>query len=346
MNSQTLSSEELVRRYVFAVRRRLPKELREDVARELDSLLRESVEEQGAGNLAETAPETTARVLTELGSPEVVAARYSPKPNYLIGPKLYPAFLFTLKLVFMASGGLAALMVVIMSFNGSITGLFGGALKFLQILLQCLYSLGAMAVLVFALLERLGVEQIPELNGSSWDPFSLPAIEEDAQISTLGVSLKVYGIAVLLIWFNFFPQWFGAILGVSTEGVRFLSAKELGLVLPALLINCWWVAALVKNALLLRQGTMSAAIRWFEVVLGFSAALIFGLILKDLWAVVHTAAFRNAVGNPQLAQFLAHLLPVIDVGIILTVLGQAVLKVRRLVQPRGNSGHRSSLQNG
>ncbi len=346
MSTQTLSSEELVQRYVFAVKSRLSKELREDVARELDSLLRETVEEESGETLAAADTETTARVLVKLGSPAVVAARYSPKPNYLIGPELYPVFMRTLRLVLIGSGALAALIVSVLSLSGSIHGLLGGTLKFFQILIQTIYSLGAMAVLVFALLERLGVDKIPELAASSWDPFSLPPTVEEARISIFGVSLKIYGIAVLLIWFNFFPQWFGMILGISDEGVRFLSAAQLGVVLPALLINGWWVAALVKNILLWRRGTATPAIRWFEVALGVFAALIFGLILKNLVAVVDTAAFRDTIGNPALARFLAHLLPIVNVGIILTVLGQAAVKTYRLIQPRGTNGHRSSLQNG
>ena len=336
MNNQALSSEELIRRYVFAVSGRLPKGLRTDVARELESLLRDSVEERGEGNLAATAPETTAEILLEMGPPDVVAARYSSKPDHLIGPTLYPAFIRTLRLVLMASGGLALLAVLLETFAGSITGLVGGGLRFLQVLIQCIYSFCSVAVLVFALLERLGIEKIPELDASRWNPFDLPAVDEGARISTFGVSLKIYAIVLLLIWFNFFPQWFGVILGIGEKGVRFFGSAQLGIALPALLINVWWIAALVKNILLMRRGSYSRPIVWFEVALGFSAALIFGLILEDLWAAVETPAFRDAVGNPALAGLLARLLPTVNVGIILTVLGQALLKAYRQVQPGGN----------
>lgn len=340
MNSPTPSSEELIRRYVFAVGNRLPRDLRKDVVRELDSLLQETIEERSEEDLAASDPKMTARVLVEFGSPEVVAARYSSKPNYLIGPKLYPVFFSTLKLVLMGAAGLATLVVVVLSFTGEIRGLAGGALKFAGLLLQFIYSFGSIAVLVFALLELFGVEKIPELDGSDWDPFSLRPVEEDRRISTFGVTLKIYVIAVLLIWFNFFPQWFGAILGVTAEGVRFLSAKELGLALPALLINVWWAAALVKNVLLLRRGSMNSMIRWFEVSLGLAAAVIFGLILKDLVTVVHTAAFRKMIGNPELAGVLVHLLPAINMGIILVVLGPAGLHRReRAHQSRQASAH-------
>jgi hypothetical protein len=346
VNSHTLSSEELIRRYVFTVGRRLPKDLREDVGRELESLLRETIEEQSRGALASTDPELTARVLAEFGAPELVAARYSSKPNYLIGPRLYPVFVSTLKLVLTGAAGLAALVVVILSFTGEIQGLTDGALKFAGLLFQFVYSFGAVAVLVFALLERFGVEKIPELDSSSWDPFSLPPIEESRQISTFGVALKIYGIAVLLIWFNFFPQWFGMILGGTADGLRFLSAAELGLTLPVLLIDLWWAAALVKNYLLLRRGSMSPTIRWFEVALGFAAAVIFGLILRDLTAVVDTATFRETIGNPQVAGVLARLLPAVNIGIILVILTQAFVKLYRLIRNSGSANHRSSLQNG
>ncbi len=346
MNSHMLSSQELIRRYVFAVGRRLPGDLRQDVARELESLLRETVEEQSRRSLASTDPEMTARVLAEFGAPEVVAARYSSKPNYLIGPQLYPAFVSTLKLVLTGAAGLAALVVVILSFTGEIGGLAEGTLKFAGLLLQFVYSFGAVAVLVFALLERFGVEKIAELDSSSWDPFSLPPIEESRQISTFGVALKIYVIAVLLIWFNFFPQWFGMILGVTADGLRFLSAAELGLTFPVLLIDLWWAAALVKNVLLLRRGSTSPMIRWFEVALGLAAAVIFGLILKNLAAVVDTATFRETIGNAKLAEVLARLLPAVNIGIILVILTQAFVKLYQLIRHSGSGSHRSSLQNG
>lgn len=346
MSSHTLTSEELIRRYVFAVRSRLPKGLREDVSRELESLLRETIEEQSRATLASTDSELTARLLAEFGAPEVVADRYSSKPNYLIGPELYPAFVSTLKLVLAGAAGLAALVVVILSFTGEINGLVEGTLKFAGLLLQFVYSFGAVAVLVFALLERFGVEKIPELDRSSWDPFNLPPIEESRQISTFGVALKIYVIAVLLIWFNFFPQWFGIILGVTDDGLRFLSAAELGLTFPVLLINLWWAAALVKNVLLLRRGSMSPRIRWFEVALSLVAAVIFGLILKDLMTVVDTARFRETIGNPELSRVLAHLLPAVNIGVILVIVSQAFVKLYQLIRDGGSGNHRSSLQNG
>jgi hypothetical protein len=346
VNTPNLSSEELVERYVHAVGGRLPGSLREDVVRELDSLLRETIEEQSQGNLETASPRLTARVLLEFGSPEAVAARYSSKPNYLIGPKLYPAFVSTLKLVLMGAAGLATLVVVVLSFSGEITGLAEGGLKFAGLLIQFVYSFGAMAVLVFALLERFGVERIPEFDGSDWDPFSLPPIEDNRRISTFGVTLKIYVIAVLLIWFNFFPQWFGMILGVTPEGIRFLSAQQLGLTLPVLLINLWWAAALVKNLLLLRRGSMSPMIRWFEVTLSLVAAVIFGLILADLMRVVDTTRFEETIGNPEVSRVLAHLLPAVNIGIIVVILSQAFVKLYRLIRESGSGNHRSSLQNG
>ncbi len=87
-------------------------------------------------------------------------------------------------------------------------------------------------------------------------------------------------------------------------------------------------------------------IRWFEVALSLVAAVIFGLILKDLMAVVDTTRFQETIGNSEVSRVLAHLLPAVNIGIILVILSQAFVKLYRLIRESGNGNHRSSLQNG
>ena len=82
----------LIDRYVAAVGQRLPSKIRADVERELHSSLLDAVEDQAreVGGSADEALVKT--ILREMDRPDKMAARYSGS-QYLVGPRLYPAFL-------------------------------------------------------------------------------------------------------------------------------------------------------------------------------------------------------------------------------------------------------------
>lgn len=77
-------------RYVTAVLRSIPDDRRDDVDRELRASIDDAIEA-----LVETGEDEEAaerRVLTELGDPARLAADYSDRPQWLIGPAYYPAW--------------------------------------------------------------------------------------------------------------------------------------------------------------------------------------------------------------------------------------------------------------
>ena len=89
----------LIDRYVSEVGKNLPLlNGREDIEKELKSTLEDMLEDrvQNSGRTRDEALEI--EVLKEYGSPQKVASTYNPHP-YLIGPKLFPFFLFVLKIV-------------------------------------------------------------------------------------------------------------------------------------------------------------------------------------------------------------------------------------------------------
>lgn len=87
---------ELINRYVYQVGRRLPRKVRGDVEAELRSLLLDALEERvGTGPEAESQFSDAAQtaVLEEFGPPAKMAAKYQPKPRYIVGPKMYDIYL-------------------------------------------------------------------------------------------------------------------------------------------------------------------------------------------------------------------------------------------------------------
>ncbi|SCZ81461.1 HAAS signaling domain-containing protein [Acidaminobacter hydrogenoformans] len=84
-------------RYLYAVTRRLPKNMREDIERELRSNLMDALDERLDGR--EPTEQDILDLLDAFGDPEKVAAEYRPENRYLIGPELIDLYWMIIKIV-------------------------------------------------------------------------------------------------------------------------------------------------------------------------------------------------------------------------------------------------------
>ena len=105
---------DLIDRYVHEVGEHLPYRLRADVEAELRSLLMDALEERAGAAGRPPDAELAAVVLREFGAPRDVAQRYSPEAQYLIGPRLFPAYKRTLQI-------LAAIFAALLFASGIVT---------------------------------------------------------------------------------------------------------------------------------------------------------------------------------------------------------------------------------
>ena len=87
---------DLIERYIAEVGRHLPRKQRVDVQTELRSLLQDMVEDRAQTKVEKADEEIVTAVLLEMGPPQKVAASYQSRPEYLIGPQLYPVYRFVL----------------------------------------------------------------------------------------------------------------------------------------------------------------------------------------------------------------------------------------------------------
>lgn len=118
----------LTDRYVHAVTIHLPEEQRADIAREL----RATVEDAAAAAPPGTDPVQAERqALLDLGHPVTLADSYRGEGRALIGPRLYPAWLRTLRtLLWVVPTLVASLLLVIGALDGqSVIEILGGALS-------------------------------------------------------------------------------------------------------------------------------------------------------------------------------------------------------------------------
>lgn len=266
---------ELIDRYVHEVGRHLPAGLRGDVEAELRSLLEDSLQERAreTGRPADEAMATD--VVRSLGKPRIVAQRYAPEPQYLIGPRLYPIYTRVVKIMFPVLAAVTLVLMVLGVFRepdrpaslGIVIKATGGFLA------SALYNLGLLT-LIFALVER-GQRRQAE---AAWDPSKLPPVVDRDRILYFGRIFALYVIAALAILFNFFPEWIGVLL-FNDEGVRVirLLEPEFSRYLP--FINAWWAVAFVLNVLVLREGRWTRGTRSVEFVLSLAHAAILGAIV-------------------------------------------------------------------
>ena len=200
----------LIDRYIHEVGRYMPRKNRADIQAELRSSVVDSLEDRFGSEASET---EMAELLKELGRPRAVAASYYPQGQYLIGPGLYPLFRMVIWIVIAAVLGAQMLAWGVGIF---IAGEPFPVIEMLGSLLNSIpVSLG-WVVLTFMILQRFDVK--PDLEDESWDPQSLPQINEDDDLKRGEIIVGlVFGLLILVL-VMFFPQWIGF---VTTPGGKF-----------------------------------------------------------------------------------------------------------------------------
>ena len=124
---------DLVERYLKAVAAQLPKATRDDIVAELRDEIMGRIEALEARLGRAPGDDEVEALLREVGHPLTVAARYRSGPQSLIGPELYPWWLFAVKTALVVMGcvtliGLAVRVLVGDIYLGQAIGQSFGAL--------------------------------------------------------------------------------------------------------------------------------------------------------------------------------------------------------------------------
>ncbi len=217
--STSRNSEELVGRYLQAVRFWLPKAQRQqDLLAEYGEDLRSQIEaqEEELGRPLDQA-EVTA-ILKNCGNPMVVAGRLGPQRS-LIGPALFPIYLFVLKMVllwilvpvFIFIVGPVNLANAAGNWDAAIVNTIGS-------LWSGLFIAAGIVTLVFAILERTHA-----VAGATckWDPSTLPPLQKPERKTSFlqtfcELAFNVFG----LVWLLLVPQHLWMILGPAAAVLK------------------------------------------------------------------------------------------------------------------------------
>lgn len=178
----------LIDRYVFTAVRSVPEKQRTDIDRELRASIDDAVDARvEAGEERDAAIDATLR---ELGDPRRLADQYSDRPQYLLGPELYPIWLRIMKMLYtivlpIVIVVLAAIQAIVDPNIGRIIGSSIG-LTLTVAAHMLFWTTGA-----FWILERTGNGR-EELTDGEWTPKDLPKYEPR--------SMTIPQVAAEIVW--------------------------------------------------------------------------------------------------------------------------------------------------
>jgi hypothetical protein len=283
---------ELVNRYIYAVTKRLPEKQREDIDKELRSLIDDMLEERSKGS--DPTDKDIEDVLLGLGDPSLLADKYRGKNRYLIGPEYFDKYLMLLKIVLAASTfGLIVSLLISYAVTppDSISSVFSNVISSIFF---ALFQGFTWVTVIFAFLEFNQVN-LKRAKGSKseFKPSELSQIpSKDARIRRAGPIVGIIFSVILLDILNFSPQLFGIRLN-GTGLIPVFNIDRLHSYL--LIINISFACVILKQIIRIVYGRYCVPLAIGTI--GFS-----GIWLAITWVVLSDGNLWNTNFSTVLLQ--------------------------------------------
>jgi hypothetical protein len=229
---------ELLDRYLQAVRKYLPARRQDDIIAELRANMEAQIEDKESELNRPLTQGEMEDLLRKMGSPVIVASRYQPQ-QYLIGPAIFPIYLYVLRVaVLWALIIYSIVMVAVIPFTSpSASSVADSMMRIPSILV----TVAAWVTLVFAAFEFISSRypgKCPQIDGFTgpWQPGSLPPLEKadnsgrKPRSFTVAVAEVVIGF-LLIAWLLLIPRHPFLIMGPGVVVLR---------VAPYELASVWW----------------------------------------------------------------------------------------------------------
>ncbi|MFG3554639.1 permease prefix domain 1-containing protein [Micromonospora sp. NPDC047557] len=301
----------LTDRYLAATLRSVPAQRRDEIATELRASIEDMIEDRTGGG--EDAAAAEREVLTELGNPDRLAARYADRRLQLLGPTYYLVWLRLLKLLLSFIPALAGTVVTVVAVvDGKGFGAIGSGLV---VALHVAVHISFWLTLTFVLIER----SQPTVDLPDWTVDELPDVPAHRDISLVDT---IAAVAMLVLTIGYLP------LQHYQSWVRASDGDNIPVLDPALW--SFWLPALIVVLL---------AIAVFEIVkyrIGRWSWPLFAVkALLNLAFTVPLAglALSDALLNPALRERLSWLADADNRNLLnaLIALGVAVVLVWDLI---------------
>ena len=202
----------LLDRYLQAVRFFLPRRNQDDIVRELSENLLSQIEDREQSLGRPLTEDELAELLRRHGHPMVVAGKYR-SSAHLIGPALFPLYLFALKM------GLGVALIVTTVLAAIATVLHGDVLRHA---LEAFLAYPGRALMVFAWttlgFAGLDLAQSRLKLTHRWDPRTLPRLmKHEERMSRTQALCELLAASAGAIWLMLVPRWPFLLLGSATS---------------------------------------------------------------------------------------------------------------------------------
>lgn len=314
---------DLIERYLQFIRFWLPKKQRDEIVAELSDDLYTQVEERESELGHSLTEDDVVGILKRRGSPVRVAAGFLPK-RLLIGPVLFPVYVFVLKLGLYYIAALIAIWAGMVAFSPDFRAqhLGVGLVRDCDTLWHIFINLFGLITLVFAVIERVQSRHLGE-----WDPRKLPKTAKE-KFRTQNIVDLVFNAGYVVVWAalgyylpNFenrfslvhldFYYW--SILALSlvnlAQQITNVARPEWQWLKPATLLTTTFGSLLIclrvmrlqplmrvkegaDSASLLMAGVVNQMLHWFMVVLAVSFVIACAVYGFQLWKAMKNEKFQ------------------------------------------------------
>jgi len=274
----------LTERYIYAATRSVPEKSRGDLSTELEASIGDAIDARV--DSGEPRIEAERAVLNDLGDPDKLAAGYTDRPTFLIGPRYYFEWWRLLKLLLWivpvcAAFGIALGQVLSGAPAGAIIG------STVAGVLGVVVHLAFWVTLVFAILERSAGrsagDSAPPEPWATWSVDRLPEIRPKGMgFGDMVASLVFLAVAaVAIVWDRFF-------------GFVWTGEERMPVLNPDLWP--WWIAGLF--VIMIGEAAMAIAIyrtgRWTPGFAVLNAVLALAVAVPAIWLLVNNQLLNPA----------------------------------------------------
>jgi hypothetical protein len=190
---------EILDRYLQAVKFWLPKDQKQDIIAELSEDLRSQIEDRENELGRKLSQSEVAAILNQSGRPVLVANRFLPQQS-LIGPVLFPIYLFVLKIValfYLVPWILVWITLAIFHPTHASPSVIEAVGSFWSSFWAMAFFAVGTVTMVFAVIERV---QARSGFLEQWDPLKLPPVRDRNKIPRSGSMIEVTANLVWCIW--------------------------------------------------------------------------------------------------------------------------------------------------
>lgn len=280
---------EIIKKYIYAIQRRLPASNKEDIAKEINSLIFDDLEGRYSQKDEYTSEEIET-VIKDMGHPREVAARYRGDKQLLIGPELFPIYKMVLAI---AAGGTTLGLVIsfiVQAINDAVTQsatlwtFLGNFAQLLGSVFSALLSLVGVLTIVFGLIQHFGKFDTDELNiYDDWKPKDLPDLPEQKDRvrrwePIVAMSFTVIGFVILNYYVARGNLPFVRTWGQEITVLPIFSVDALKQYLP--LWNLSLGLSFALQIVLLVQGKYNLGARLFEIGISLLGIVILASLIN------------------------------------------------------------------